>query len=533
MKLLKKKRSEYLATPVRNISFSAEILKSELPKNFKFPHVGEYDEKGDPEEHLSRFENAAFLHKYSDPIKCRVFLTTLIGPTQQWFNLLHPGDINEFKDFSKAFLHHFSSSKKHPTTTFSLFAIKHQGQEDLRAYIRRFSALALEVPAATTDLLISDFTQGFTTGDFLKSLIKISPSTYDELLARAKKYVNLEEIQVSRLNKGTDKSTSPKNTKIPNTPWKVGPAPRPELLGQFTSFTPLRMSKTRVLQICEEKRLLQRPPWSEQGPRRPKYDKYCDFHNEYEHNTNDCRQLEQDIERIIQQEQGMKDRLARYPLNKRNYEGPDHSAPRPRPGPPQGNFQRQNKNRPANNQGLPPPVRGVINMISGGPTYGDSNRARKTSSRKFSNIEIADQVVRTCPTLSLGSGDLKGLSDTTHNDALIIRALISNYDVARIFVDSESSVNVLFQETINQMDLGEYKVEPVVTSFFGFTGHAIRPIGLIKLPLTLGKDRTSMTRIISFIIMDAPSAYNAILGRPAMTIFMVVASALYQKSNSL
>ncbi|XP_073128909.1 uncharacterized protein [Henckelia pumila] len=533
IELLKKKQSGYLATPVQNIPFSTKVLESELPKNFKFPHVGEYDGKGDPEEHLFHFENAALLHKYFDPIKCRVFLNTLIGPEQQWFNLLRPGDIKEFKDFSKAFLHHFASSKKHPTTTLSLFAIKQQGQEDLRTYIRRFSALALEVPTATTDLLISAFTQGLAMGDFLKSLIKKTPSTYDELLARAEKYVNLEEIQVSRSNGWTDKPLSPKNFRTPNTPRRVGLVPRPELLGQFTSFTPLRMGKTQVMQICEEKRLLQRPPWSEQGPRRPKSDKYCDFHNEYGHNNNDCRQLEQEIERIIQQEPGMKDRLARqkggYPSNKRSHEGPDHYAPRPRPGPPQENFQRPNQNQPGNNQGPPPPTKGVINMISGGPTDGDSNRARKTSSRKLSNMEIADQVVRTGPTLSFGPDDLKGLSDTTHNDALVIRALVANYDLARIFLDSGSSVNVLFQETINQMDLGEYKVEPVVTSLFGFTDHAIRPTGLINLPLTLGKDFTSKTRIVSFIIVDAPSAYNVILGRPAMTTFMVVASALYQK----
>ncbi|XP_073132805.1 uncharacterized protein [Henckelia pumila] len=293
------------------------------------------------------------------------------------------------------------------------------------------------------------------------------------------------------------------------------------------------MSKTQAFQICEEKQLLQRPPWSKQGPRRPKSDKYCDFHNEYGHNTNGCRQLEQEIERIIQQNPRIKDIIEKqnggYQSNKRGRDGSEHLGPRQGPEPPRGNFQRANPNQPGNNQGPPPPARGVINMISGGLTDGDSNRARKTSSRKLSNMEIADHMVRTGPTLSFGPDDLKGLSDTTHNDALVIRALVTNYDVAWIFVDSESSVNVLFQETINQMDLGEYKVEPVVTSLFGFTGHAIRPTGLINLPLTLGKDRTSKTRIGSFIIVDAPSAYNAILGRPAMTIFMAVASALYQK----
>ncbi|XP_073152933.1 uncharacterized protein [Henckelia pumila] len=110
---------------------AGEILDADLPKQFKLPHVGEYDGKGDPEENLARFENVALLHKYSDQIKCRDFLTTLIGPSQQWFNTLCPGEIKEFKDFSKSFLHHFASSKKHPTTTFSLFAIKQREHENL------------------------------------------------------------------------------------------------------------------------------------------------------------------------------------------------------------------------------------------------------------------------------------------------------------------------------------------------------------------------------------------------------------------
>ncbi|XP_073139004.1 uncharacterized protein [Henckelia pumila] len=116
-------------------------------------------------------------------------------------------------------------------------------------------------------------------------------------------------------------------------------------------------------------------------------------------------------------------------------------------------------------------------------------------------MEINNQIVHTGPILSFGPEDLKGVS-SNHNDAL---------------------------EAINQMDLGQYKMEPFVTSLFGFTGHAIRPVGLVYLPLSLGKSNGRKTRIVSFIIVDAPSAYNAILGRPAKTTFMAVASALHQK----
>ncbi|XP_073152500.1 uncharacterized protein [Henckelia pumila] len=269
-----------------------EILDADLPNQFKLPHVGEYDGKGDPEDHLARFENAALLHKYSDQIKWGV---DAISP-----------EIKEFKDFSKSYLHHFASSKNHPTTTFSLFATKQREHENLRAYIRRFSALALEVPMATPDLLISAFMQGLDTKDFLKSLIKRPPETYEELLARAEKYVNMEEIQVSRASVKRERPKSPKNNRVPNNNSGMGQPFRPALLGEFTSFTPLRMSKVRALQICDDRKLTQRPPWTENGPRNRQSDKYCHFHNEYGHTTEDCRQLDQEIERIIQQHSEIK-----------------------------------------------------------------------------------------------------------------------------------------------------------------------------------------------------------------------------------
>ncbi|KZV51149.1 hypothetical protein F511_06213 [Dorcoceras hygrometricum] len=75
--LRKEKSSAPPPPPAREVPFSDEVLEADLPQHFKYHNVGEYDGMGDPEEHLSRFENAALLHRYSDPIKCRIFLTTL------------------------------------------------------------------------------------------------------------------------------------------------------------------------------------------------------------------------------------------------------------------------------------------------------------------------------------------------------------------------------------------------------------------------------------------------------------------------
>lgn len=56
-----------------------------------------------------------------------------------------------------------------------------------------------------------------------------------------------------------------------------------------------------------------------------------------------------------------------------------------------------------------------------------------------------DRVAREHPSISFGLKDLAGVA-FPHNDALVIRATIANYKVAQIMVDSESSINILFQE---------------------------------------------------------------------------------------
>ncbi|XP_073119532.1 uncharacterized protein [Henckelia pumila] len=172
-----------------------DAMWDEIRKLGRQPTMGEYDGSSDPEEHLGRFENAALLHRYSDSIKCRVFFTTLVKSAQQWFNLLQPGSIRSFNDFSSAFLHQFASSKKYLKTSLSLFNLKQFEVEPLREYVQRFNTAALEVPAATADTLVNSFTQGLRGGEFFKSLVKKPPLTYDELLSRAEKYVNLEDTQ--------------------------------------------------------------------------------------------------------------------------------------------------------------------------------------------------------------------------------------------------------------------------------------------------------------------------------------------------
>ncbi|KAL0313321.1 UNVERIFIED_CONTAM: hypothetical protein Sradi_5731400 [Sesamum radiatum] len=50
----------------------------------------------------------------------------------------------------------------------------------------------------------------------------------------------------------------------------------------------------------EEKSLIARPRSWRDTPQRPKSDKFCHFHNDYGHTTEECRHLKNEIERLIQ-----------------------------------------------------------------------------------------------------------------------------------------------------------------------------------------------------------------------------------------
>ncbi|XP_073037911.1 uncharacterized protein [Primulina eburnea] len=152
-------------------------------------------------------------------------------------------------------------------------------------------------------------------------------------------------------------------------------------------------------------------------------------------------------------------------------------------------------------------------MISGGSTDGDSNRARKAHSR-YESFGVDDAVRSEGPVISFGPRDLQGVS-LPHNDALVIQAKVANYDIRR--------------EALDQMNLEDYQLRPVETALFGFAGHTVYPRAEITLPLTLGAEELRKTVMTVFTVVNAPTSYNIILGRPAMNALRAVASTYHQK----
>nr|XP_017221509.1 PREDICTED: uncharacterized protein LOC108198257 [Daucus carota subsp. sativus] len=111
-----------------------------------------------------------------------------------------------------------------------------------------------------------------------------------------------------------------------------------------------------------------------------------------------------------------------------------------------------------------------------------------------------------------------------HNDALVVAMRIATMNVHRVFVDNGSSVNILYYDTYKKMGLPDKDMTVENLYIYGFGGEAIKAKGTIRLPVTLGEAPRAATQISEFVIIDHPSAHNALMGRPLLKDMRIVTS---------
>ncbi|XP_042432764.1 uncharacterized protein LOC122019358 [Zingiber officinale] len=231
-------RQDPRVEPEEQVPFSTRILKEKLPKGYKPPAIEKYDGSQDLEDHLHKFRNATLLHQYIDAIKCRVFLNTLSGSTQKWFDGLPNGSITCFHDFKTIFLRHFTSSRKYQKMDHCLFALKQGPTELLRSYIRHFNQIAQDVPSATSEILMSVFSHGLVEGEFFRDLIQDPVKNFDEMPGRAFSYINVEESQAAWQK--ADKAPASTNKLEKRSP-KPPTQPLPRVRVSDRTFHPVRI----------------------------------------------------------------------------------------------------------------------------------------------------------------------------------------------------------------------------------------------------------------------------------------------------
>ena len=280
-------------------------------------------------------------------------------------------------------------------------------------------------------------------------------------------------------------------------------------------FTPLTASVSQVLREVRNEQFLRWPTQMKSDPTTRDNTKYCEFHRDYKHRTDNCIQLKREIEYLIQQ--GYLRRFISPESQAQNQA--QNQTPTQQPPPRQTTTQHQ--------QSL-----GEIQVISGGfAGGGESSSAWKAHLRSIRSVRIRKtQTVSKLPRLdtsiTFSDSDLEGCQ-YPHDNPLVFRAVVANKTVHPILVDNGSSTDIIFASAFDKMGIGREKLEPVNTHLRGFSGEKVLPLGSIQLVLTLGEPPCQATTTTRLFTVDASSAYNMLLGRPSLNPIKAIPSAYH------
>ena len=117
--------------------------------------------------------------------------------------------------------------------------------------------------------------------------------------------------------------------------------------------------------------------------------------------------------------------------------------------------------------------------------------------------------------MSFNEADAKGVKQP-HNNPLVIMLNIEGFNTKRILVDNGSFVDIIYLPAFQQLKLDPKRLRPFESPLVNFSGDRVYPKGIVTLTITVGAHPRQLTRQLDFLMVDCPSSYNVIIGRPML-----------------
>ncbi|KAL0921428.1 hypothetical protein M5K25_008497 [Dendrobium thyrsiflorum] len=294
---------EDLAQPHESSPLTETILQHPIPNGFKLPSIEAYDGTSDPYEHIDHYRTIMHIQRASDALLCQVFPATLKGQARTWFYSLPAGTILTFVKLTKVFVEQFVANWRIIKDFSHLSGIRQNEGESLKEYFQRFSTEARQISGVDPELLRGVYMGGLCPGPFYSALMRDTILSYADLIHRVEAQISADEAinahrkQFEQTNgkrkgaPGVDSSFSQRK--------KQGKDNLPPKLPQEKEYTPLNVPRANVLMAIRDQDNVKWP--NPLNPNTGNQNQYCHFHRSQGHTTEACKQLKDEIERLIRQ----------------------------------------------------------------------------------------------------------------------------------------------------------------------------------------------------------------------------------------
>ncbi|XP_017438478.1 uncharacterized protein LOC108344556 [Vigna angularis] len=409
-------------------------------------------------------------------------------------------------------------------TPAELVNTKQEKDETLRAFMQRYNEAARRVKDVNHTFIINNLPSCLRPGYFVEQLYVDPPKSMEELQETIAKFVRIKDLRISRKRQQENPNNGTrKETKRSSNDYKGDRPPRKESgwIPKYDRYTALNAPRAKVHEEALHAELL--TVRRKSSPKNADESKACRLHLNHGHDTEECNIVKDDIERLIRArylQKYVKEETSKAPIPMRkemSWRSPERPFRR-------DDRQRRRSRSHSRNPEREGSVRRRIDTISGGFVGGGaSTSTRKRHLRNLNTIHMVDRQRQSMPNITFTDADFHAL-DPNHDDPMVITADIARYEVRKVLIDQGNSVNILYWNTFLKMDMSEDLIAPFNEQIVGFPGERVDTRGYLDLRTRLGTGREARELRVSFLLVEANTSYNALLGRPCLNAFGAIVS---------